>query len=81
MAPLAPLPCAGHVWDTSGVLRADCWSFPHLIHVVAAVCSLVLFLFLASMFCVGELELDFRSSNRLAMMHTECGRSGAQRLP
>jgi hypothetical protein len=49
---------------------ADCWSMPHLLHVVVAVLSLVVFVAMAALFAVGEMELDFTTTNRLAMMHT-----------
>jgi hypothetical protein len=41
-----------------------------MIHVVIAVVSIVVFIGLAGLFSVGEMELDFTTRNRLAIMHT-----------
>ena len=44
---------------------------PHLVHVIAAVISVIVFVFMAAVFTVGEMELDFTTHNLLAIMHTE----------
>jgi hypothetical protein len=45
---------------------------PHAIHAIVAVVSLTVFVVLAAAFTAGEMELDFRTKNQLAMMHTGC---------
>ncbi|GFH17405.1 uncharacterized protein HaLaN_14036, partial [Haematococcus lacustris] len=52
------------------VCPAACWAMPHLIHAGVAVLALILFLVLASLFCMGEMELSFTTKNPLAIMHT-----------
>ncbi|KAJ9509395.1 hypothetical protein QJQ45_001848 [Haematococcus lacustris] len=51
-------------------LGVACWAMPHLIHAGVAVLALILFLVLASLFCMGEMELSFTTKNPLAIMHT-----------
>jgi hypothetical protein len=41
-----------------------------MIHAGVAVISLLLFVTLAGAFTAGEMELDFRTRNKLAVMHT-----------
>jgi hypothetical protein len=55
------------------------------VHVVVAIISVLVFLTMAGLFVVGDMELDFTSHNRLAMMHTGCvachSRSASSILP
>ncbi len=51
-------------------LCADCWGMPYTIHFVVGVLSALCFTILACAFTVGEMELDFTTKNKIAMMHT-----------
>lgn len=52
-------------------LLAECWETPHLIHVAAASLSLVLFLGLATLAQMGEMELNPVTRNPMAMAHSK----------
>ncbi len=49
---------------------ADCLSMPHLATAAVAIAALIVFVLLAGLFVVGEMELDFTTRNQLALMHT-----------
>lgn len=49
-----------------------CWSLPHIIHVGVCATSFVLFVVLALLMVMAEMELNPLSRNYLAIAHSRC---------
>jgi hypothetical protein len=52
-------------------LGADCWSTPHVIHVVVSATSITAFFTLAALFTMAEMELNPVSKNVLGVAHSK----------
>ncbi len=53
------------------VLPADCFEFPHIIHIGVASVALVVFVVLATAFTTAEIDLNPASQNLLGMAHSK----------
>lgn len=50
---------------------AGCFQLPHLLHVIAASLSLLVFIVMAAAFQLAELELNMVTRNVMAMAHSK----------
>jgi hypothetical protein len=52
---------------------ADCWSFPHILHMAVAMLAILVFVALASFFILAEVELNpIARKNIFGAAHTGC---------
>ena len=58
-------------YRSASCLLADCWTMPHMIHVVVAAVAIVIFFILAIVFTMAEIELNPASKNLMGIAHTK----------
>ena len=69
--PPPPLPTLPSPPPPTSSARAECFAMPHVIHVAVGACSLLVFIAIAALFQMAEMELDPLTKSVLAIGHSK----------